>query len=113
MRRGKKELSLSSSHRPFRRHDVIACNNGDIALAKRPQGSTMGQKIWLSLRPKKIMVLKKSSMRTYIRPPIYVSRGEISRYKHPRVSAVNRIATQTFREKRKQQQSRVFLSTKF
>ena len=49
-----KELSLSSSHRPFRRHDVIACNNGDIARAKRPQGSTMGKKIWLSTRPKKL-----------------------------------------------------------
>ena len=112
MRRGKKELSLSSSHRPFRRHDVIACNNGDIAR-EAPTREHHGQENLVIYVSKKIMVLKKSSMRTYIRPPIHVSRGEISRYKHPRVSAVNRMATQTFREKRKQQQSRVFLSTKF
>ena len=52
MRRGEKELSLSSSHRPFRRHVVIACNSGDIARAMRAQGSTMGKKIWLSMHPK-------------------------------------------------------------
>ena len=37
--------------------------------------------------------------RPYVRPPIHVGRGEILHFKYPRVSAVNRIATRTFRDK--------------
>ena len=35
-----------------------------------------------------------------VQPPIHVSRGEILKFKHRRVSAVNRMATRTFREKK-------------
>ena len=35
-----------------------------------------------------------------VQPPIHVSRGEILKFKHTRVSAVNRMATRTFREKK-------------
>ena len=37
---------------------------------------------------------------TNIRPPLQVSRGEILHVKHPHVSAVNRLATRTFREEK-------------
>ena len=37
---------------------------------------------------------------TNIRPPLHVSRGEILHVKHPHVSAVNRLATRTFREEK-------------
>ena len=51
--------------------------------------------------------------RPYLRPPIHVSLGEILHFKYARVSAVNRIATRNFRDKKKkqQQQRRFFLST--
>ena len=43
----------------------------------------------------------------YVRPPVHESRGEILHFKGPRVSAVNCMATWTFREKKiEQQQSR-------
>ena len=35
----------------------------------------------------------------YVRPPLQVSLDEVLHFKHPRVSAVNRIASQTFRNK--------------
>ena len=35
-----------------------------------------------------------------VRPPRYVRRGEILQFKYPCVSAVNRIATRTFRDKK-------------
>ena len=49
---------------------------------------------------------------TYVRTPFHVSRGKILHFKQPRLFAVNRMATRTFREK-KQQQSRIFFSTGF
>ena len=52
-------------------------------------------------------------VRRYVRPPLHVSHGEILHFKYPRVSAVNRIATPTFRDKKQQQRSRFFLSTSF
>ena len=42
-----------------------------------------------------------------------VSLGEILHFKYPSVSAVHRIATRTFRDKKQQQQSSFFLSTLF
>jgi len=48
----------------------------------------------------KIWVLGKSSVRPYVRPPLHVSRGEILLVKYPHVSAVNHIATRTFRDKK-------------
>ena len=42
-----------------------------------------------------ILVLRKSSVSTSERPPIHVSEGEILHFKHPHVSAVNRIPTKT------------------
>ena len=36
----------------------------------------------------------------YVRPPVHESRGEILHFKHLRVSAVNCMAAQTFREKK-------------
>ena len=45
--------------------------------------------------------------RLYVRTPFHVSRGKILHFKQPRLFAVNRMATRTFREK-KQQQSRIF-----
>lgn len=35
----------------------------------------------------------------FMSPPLYVGRRDISHFKHPRVLAVNRMATRTFREK--------------
>ena len=47
-----------------------------------------------------ILVLTKSSVRsTYAGSPLHVSRIEILHFNYPRVLAVNRIATRTFREK--------------
>ena len=42
-----------------------------------------------------ILVLRKSSVSTSQRPPIRVSRSKILHFKHPHVSAVNRIPTKT------------------
>ena len=50
--------------------------------------------------------------RLYVRRPLRVSRRKILHFKQPRLFAVNRMATRTFREKQ-QQQSRVFFSTGF
>ena len=36
----------------------------------------------------------------YLGPPVHESRGEILHFKDPRVSAVNCMATRTFREKK-------------
>ena len=81
------------------------------ALAKRGQRSTMGKKIF-----REILVLTRNrpyGVRPYVRPPIHVSRGEILHFKYTRVSAVNRIATRTLRDKKQQQRSRIFHSTQF
>ena len=48
----------------------------------------------------KIWVLGKSPVRPYVRPPLHVSRGEILFVKYPHVSAVNHIATRTFRDEK-------------
>ena len=57
------------------------------------QGSTMvKKKNWTKSSVR-------TTVRTYLRPCLHVNRGEISHFKHPRVSAVNRMATRTFREK--------------
>ena len=61
----------------------------------------MGKKIWLSMHPRNF---GSDKIIPYGRPPNYVSRGEILHFKYPRVSAVNRIATRTFRDKKTQQQ---------
>ena len=76
------------------------------ALAKRGQRSTMGKKIF-----REILVLTRN--RPYVRPPLHVSRGEILHFKYTRVSAVNRIATRTLRDKKQQQRSQIFHSTQF
>ena len=47
----------------------------------------------------------------YLRPPLHVSRDEILHFKHPRVSAVNRIASRPFRNIYNNNKSRFFLST--
>ena len=57
-----------------------------------------------------------TNVRPYVRPPGHVSRGEVLHFKYVRVSAVNRIATRTFTDKKQQQQqqqSRFFLSLNF
>ena len=54
-----------------------------------------------------ILFLRKSSVRL----PFHVSRREISHFKHPRVSAVNRKAPG--RLEKKEHQARVILSNKF
>ena len=72
----------------------------------------MGKEIWLSMHPRHFGSEKIVRTRPYVRPPIHVSRGVILHFKYPRVSAVNRIATRTFRDKKQQQQQRqFFLST--
>ena len=81
------------------------------ALAKRAQRSTMGKKI-----VREILGLTRNRpyvVRPYVRPPLHVSRGKILHFKYTRVSAVNRIATRTFRDKKQQQRSRIFHSTQF
>ena len=60
----------------------------------------MGKKNWLSMHPRNFGSEKIVRKRPYVRPPIRVSRGEILHFKYPRVSAVNRIATRTFRGKK-------------
>ena len=48
----------------------------------------------------------------YVPPPFAVSRGEILHFKYPRVKAVRRIATRTFRDKKQQQKKpTLFFST--
>ena len=81
------------------------------ALAKRGQRSTMGKKIF-----REILVLTRNrpyGVRSYVRPPLHVSGGEILHFKYTRVSAVNRIATRTLRDKKQQQRSQIFHSTQF
>ena len=81
------------------------------ALAKRAQRSTMGKKI-----VREILGLARNrpyGIRPYVSPPLHVSRGEILHFKYTRVSAVNRVATRTFRDKKQQQRSRIFHSTQF
>ena len=58
----------------------------------------MGKNIWLSMYQGNFGSEK--IVCTNIRPPLHVSRGEILHVKHPHVSAVNRLATRTFREER-------------
>ena len=54
-------------------------------------------------------------VRTYGRPPLHVSWGETLHFKHPARSVVNRMATWTLREREKKQQqdSRVFFRQNF
>ena len=61
----------------------------------------MGKKIW-SYASKKVWFWENRLYRVcpYIRPPLHVSQGEILHFKYLRVSAVNRIATRTFRDKK-------------
>ena len=54
--------------------------------------------MWLSMYPRNFGSEK--IVCTYVRPPLHVSRGEILHFKHPHVSAVNRLATRTFREEK-------------
>ena len=58
----------------------------------------MGKKIWLSMYSRNFGSEK--IVCTFVRPPLHVSRGEILHFKHPHVSAVNRLATRTFREEK-------------
>ena len=53
---------------------------------KRAKRRTMGKKIWLFICIQETLILRESFCHR---------RGEISHFKHPRVSAVNRMATQT------------------
>ena len=81
------------------------------------QRSTMGKKIWLSMHPRNFgseKIVCTTNVRPYVRPPGHVSRGEVLHFEYARVSAVNRIATRTFTDKKQQQQqSRFFLSLNF
>ena len=77
----------------------------------------MGKKIWLSMHPRNFgseKIVCATNVRPYVRPPGHVSRGEVLHFKYARVSAVNRIATRTFTDKKQQQQqSRFCLSLNF
>ena len=79
----------------------------------------MGKKIWLSMHPRNfgsVKIVCTTNVRPYVRPPGHVSRGEVLHLKYARVSAVNRIVTRTFTDKKQQQQqqqSRFFLSLNF
>ena len=78
----------------------------------------MGKKIWLSMHPRNFgseKIVCTTNVRPYVRPPGHVSRGEVLHFKYARVSAVNRVATRTFTDKKQQQQqqSRFFLSLNF
>ena len=77
----------------------------------------MGKKIWLSMHPRNFgseKIVCTTNVRPYVRPPGHVSRGEVLHFKYARVSAVNRIATRTFTDKKQQQQqSRFCLSLNF
>ena len=87
--------SLSVSSRPpVEDNKLTACNRpisiNELRMLSRAQRSTMGKKIW------KIYASKKFWFRQnlpYGRLPLYVSRDEILHFKHPRVSAVNGMAT--------------------
>ena len=45
-----------------------------------------------------VLVLRKSYIRSYVIPPLHVSWSGISYFKHPRVSAVNQLATLFFND---------------
>ena len=75
------------------------------------QWSTMG---YLCIQEILVLIEGRTSVDDFVRPPLHVSRGEMLHFNQQRVSAVNRMATRTFTEKKiQQQQSRFFLSTKF
>ena len=68
--------------------------SGALMCTNCVQRRTMGKKMWLFICIQEILVLRKS---------LFHRRGEISHFKHPRVSAVNRMATpptRTFRGKK-------------
>ena len=72
----------------------------------------MGNENWLSKNPRnfgceKIYVL------LHVYPPLHVSRGEILHFKYPRVLAVNRVATRTFREKERTPKLSLFFRLSF
>lgn len=58
-------------------------------------------------------VLPKTSVHTNLGPPLHVSRGHISHFKHPCVLAVNRMANLTFREKKTTKPSFPFFQLNF
>ena len=80
----------------------------------------MGKKIWLSKHPRNFgseKIVCSTNVRPYVRSSgnvRHVSWDEVLHFKYARVSAVNRIATRTFtNKKQQQQQSRSFLSLNF
>ena len=86
-------LSLSSRP-PVEDNKLTACNRpisiNELRMLSRAQRSTMGKKIWKIYESKKFWFRQNLP---YGRLPLYVSRGEILHFKHPRVSAVNGMAT--------------------
>ena len=91
---GRISLLSVSSRPPVEDNKLTACNRplsiNELRMLSRAQRSTMGKKIW------KIYASKKFWFRQilpYGRLPLYVSRDEILHFKHPRVSAVNGMAT--------------------
>ena len=59
----------------------------------------MGKKIWLPMHRKNFGSHKIVLTTPYVRPTLHVSGDEILHFKHPRVSAVKRMAAWTFEEK--------------
>ena len=53
-------------------------------------------------------VVRTYGVRPSVRPPLHVSRDEILHFKHTRVLALNRIASQTFRDKNNNSKSDSF-----
>ena len=58
----------------------------------------MGKEILIITHPRNFGSEKIVRTR-YVRPPLHVSQDEILHFKHPRVSAVNRIASRPFSDK--------------
>ena len=85
---------------------LLIFSGGKLTPAPSARSGTLWVGKFGYQRVPNILVLRKSSV-PYLRSSLHVSRGEISHFKQPRILAVTRIATRTFRKKR-QQQSRVF-----
>ena len=83
-----------------------------LSLGLRGCGAPMGKKIWYSMHPSNFgsEEIVRTGVRPYLRPPVHVSRDPILHFKHPRVSAVNRIASRSFGDKNNNNKSRFFLS---
>ena len=110
-------FSLLLQPLPKRFYDKTEHSQGFFTAELWRARSTMSKKIWLSMHSRNFGSDK--IVLTYVRPPLLLSRGETLHFKHPaffcgKSHGHRDFKRETERKKQQQQQeSRVFLSTKF